>query len=94
MVEEVERGVKKGRFSTKSEFFRSLIRLWSEGKLAEELEAGRGELRRGRGKLLRSLKEIGRKYRSVDSAVDDEVMRWTKEFIERYRPALEALAKK
>ncbi len=58
MVAIVEEGVKKGHFSTKSEFFRTLIRLWIEGKLAVDLNESRKELRRGKGKLLRSLKEL------------------------------------
>lgn len=31
---------------------------------------------------------------ATPSAVDSELMAWTKKFIDRYRPALEALAKK
>lgn len=41
--------------------------------------------------------EVDRKRRSVlirpIVAVDEDLLRWTKEFIERYRPALRALAK-
>ena len=58
MVKAVEEKMKRGHFSTKSEFFRSLIRLWMEGKLAEELEESRKELRQGRGRLLKSLKDL------------------------------------
>ena len=58
MASAVEAGVKKGNFSTKSEFFRSLIRLWMEGKLAEELEESRKEFRSGNGKLLHSLRDL------------------------------------
>lgn len=58
MTKAVEEGMKKTHFSTKSEFFRALIRLWMEGKLAEELEESRSELRQGKGKLLRSLKDL------------------------------------
>jgi len=32
--------------------------------------------------------------RPLQKEVDKEVLQWTKKFIERYRPALEALAKK
>jgi len=35
-----------------------LLRLWFEGKLAEELEESRQELKSGKGKLLRSLKDL------------------------------------
>lgn len=58
MVKAVNEGVKKGFFATKSEFFRSLLRLWMEGKLAVELEESHKELKGGRGKLLRSLKDL------------------------------------
>ncbi|OHA00519.1 MAG: hypothetical protein A3C11_00480 [Candidatus Sungbacteria bacterium RIFCSPHIGHO2_02_FULL_49_12] len=54
----VEKELRRGRFSTKSEFFRALLRLWFEGKLAEELEESRQELKSGKGKLLRSLKDL------------------------------------
>lgn len=58
MARAVREGVKKGFFSTKSEFFRSLVRLWMDGKLALELEESHKELKAGRGKLLRSLKDL------------------------------------
>ncbi len=55
----VEGEVKRGKFSSKSEFFRNLLRLWiEEGRLLEELEESRKELKAGRGKLLRSLKNL------------------------------------
>lgn len=58
MVRAVEEKIKKSHFSTKSEFFRNLIRLWMEGKLAEELEESRKELHQGKGRLLKSLKNL------------------------------------
>lgn len=58
MVRMVEESIKKEHFSTKSEFFRMLLRLWMEGKLAEELEESRKEIRQGKGKLLKSLKNL------------------------------------
>ncbi len=58
MVKAVEDSVKKENFSSKSEFFRALLRLWMEGKLAQELEESRKELRDGGGKLLKSLKDL------------------------------------
>lgn len=57
MTKEVEKNVKRGNFSSKSEFFRMLFRLWEEGKLVQELEESRKELHGG-GKLLRSLKDL------------------------------------
>lgn len=58
LAKAVEEGVKKGNFSTRSEFFRMLLRLWLEGKLAAELEESRRELQSGKGRLLRSLKDL------------------------------------
>ena len=58
MVKAVEENVRRGHFSSKSEFFRMLLRLWMEGKLAQELEESRKELRGGRGKLLKSFKNF------------------------------------
>ena len=58
LVGVVEENVKKGHFSSKSEFFRMLLRLWMEGKLVQELEESRKELSDGKGKLLKSLKNL------------------------------------
>ncbi|MFY9461946.1 MAG: ribbon-helix-helix domain-containing protein [Candidatus Sungiibacteriota bacterium] len=58
MTKAVEESVKRGHFSTKSEFFRMLVRLWMEGKLVSELEESRKELGSGKGKLLRSLRDL------------------------------------
>lgn len=58
MAQVIEDGVKRGHFSSKSEFFRMLVRLWMQGKLAEELEGSRKELLAGKGKLLHSLKDL------------------------------------
>lgn len=54
----IEQAVASGKYSTKSEFFRSLVRDWSEKKLASELKESREEMKRGKGKLLRSLKDL------------------------------------
>lgn len=54
----VEKEVKQGGFSTKSEFFRSLIRMWEENKLLEELKKSQREIAEGKGKVLRSLKDL------------------------------------
>lgn len=55
MIEEV---IAVGNYSSKSEFFRSLIRNWMEGKFARDLEKSRDELKRGKGKILHSLKDL------------------------------------
>mgnify|MGYP001562480650 CR=1 FL=1 len=54
----VEEAVERGKFATKSEFFRTLLRLWEEGKLAEDLAESRKELKAGKGELLRSLTDL------------------------------------
>jgi len=54
----VEELVKKGKYATKSEFFRELLRLWIEGKILRELAESRKELASGKTKLLRSLKDL------------------------------------
>ncbi len=58
MVKAVEDGVKKEHFSSKSEFFRALLRSWMEEKLAKELKESREEFFGGKGKLLKSLKDL------------------------------------
>ncbi|MEK9174870.1 MAG: ribbon-helix-helix domain-containing protein [Patescibacteria group bacterium] len=58
MVIKVEEKMKENNFATKNEFFRALLRVWLEGKLAEDLEASRKELRAGQGRLLKSLKTL------------------------------------
>lgn len=58
LTEIVEENVKRGYFSSKSEFFRMLIRLWMEGKLAQEIEESRKEFLDGKGKLLKSLRNL------------------------------------
>jgi len=54
----VENQVATGRFASKSEFFRNLLRMWIEGQLLKDLEESRKELNEGRGKVLRSLADL------------------------------------
>jgi putative addiction module CopG family antidote len=54
----VEAEVKSGKYASKSEFIRSLLRNYAETKLAGELEESRSELNSGRGKLLKSLSDL------------------------------------
>lgn len=56
--EELEKEVKTGRFASKSEFVRCLIRLWQEEKLLRELEESKKEIAAGLGKELKSLKDL------------------------------------
>lgn len=54
----VNEAVSKEHYSSKSEFFRNLLRLWLEGRLFNEIEDSRKELGSGEGKLLKSLKDL------------------------------------
>lgn len=54
----VDQAVKSGKFSTKSEFFRHVLRLWIENDLQADLKKSRAELKSRKGKLLTSLKDL------------------------------------
>lgn len=58
LTAEVETAVEQGRFASKSEFFRHLLRLWLENRLVSDLEKSRKEMVFGKGKVLRSLKDL------------------------------------
>lgn len=50
--------VKSGKFATKSEFVRHMIRLWNTHKLAEELKEAQKDFKAGKGRVLRSLNDL------------------------------------
>ena len=54
----VEAEVKTGKYASKSEFIRDLLRKYAETKLAGELDESRAELNAGHGKLLKSLSDL------------------------------------
>ncbi|MBI2578033.1 MAG: ribbon-helix-helix protein, CopG family [Candidatus Wildermuthbacteria bacterium] len=54
----VEKELKRRKYSTKSEFFRDLLRMWVEGRLLRELSESRKELAEGKGKIVKSLKDL------------------------------------
>lgn len=54
----VDREIKKGKFASKSEFFRNLLRLWEEGRLISDLAESEKEFKANKGKLLRSLADL------------------------------------
>ncbi|HLD70637.1 MAG TPA: ribbon-helix-helix domain-containing protein [Negativicutes bacterium] len=59
LSEKVDSLVKKGRYSTKSEFLRELIReRIAEADLLERLRKSQTEIALGQGKVLRSLKDL------------------------------------
>lgn len=58
MVKDVEEHVKTGKYASKSEFFRRLIRDWQEDQLLRELKASEVEIRAGKGVYLKSLRDL------------------------------------
>lgn len=58
LSKDVEAAVKKGKYATKSEFFRDLLRLWKEEQLLDELRKSQKEVAAGQGRILRSLKSL------------------------------------
>lgn len=58
LVDVVGSQVESGRYASKSEFFRHLLRMWMENSLYNELEKSRSELEQGKGKILKSLKDL------------------------------------
>lgn len=58
MADLVEREVKSGKFATKSEFFRSLVRKWEKDYLLKELNEAQKDFKAGKFKKLRSLKDL------------------------------------
>ncbi|PIV46068.1 hypothetical protein COW09_02305 [bacterium (Candidatus Moisslbacteria) CG12_big_fil_rev_8_21_14_0_65_36_11] len=58
LAKAVKQSVSSGKYATKSEFFRDLLRMWLEGKLLQELNESRRELMTGRSKILKSLKDL------------------------------------
>ena len=54
----VKTSVKKGHYSSTSEFFRYLLREWIEEKMVHDLHESRKEIDSGKGKTLRSLKQL------------------------------------
>jgi len=55
---EVDKMVKEGKFATKSEFFRDLLRMRLEGRILKDLVESQREFDEGKGKLLRSLSDL------------------------------------
>lgn len=58
MVADVKKEVKKGKYSTVSEFFRSLVRDWQEDQLLRELKESEAEFKTGKFKVLKSLRDL------------------------------------
>ena len=57
-AQEVKSAVKRGNYISTSEFFRDLLRDWQAGKILQELNQSRKEIKTGKGKTLGSLKDL------------------------------------
>ncbi len=58
MEDVVVNAVKSGNYTSKSEFFRQLLRNYIEQDLARDLAKSRKELASGKGKILHSLHDL------------------------------------
>ncbi|MDP1709500.1 MAG: ribbon-helix-helix domain-containing protein [Candidatus Komeilibacteria bacterium] len=58
MATVINKEVKTGKYASKSEFLRVLLRAWMEEKTLLELNQSRSEIKAGQGKMLRSLKDL------------------------------------
>ncbi len=54
----VDIAVKRGKFATKSEFFRKLLHRWEEDQLLAGIEESRRDFKAGRYKTLKSLADL------------------------------------
>ncbi len=59
LVFDLDKAVKRGKYSSKSEFLRELIRArLEEDDLLRRVKVSQKEIRQGKGKILRSLKDL------------------------------------
>jgi len=58
MEKEVDKAVASGKYATKSDFFRHMIRLWKEEQALQEIRESQKEIAAGKGKILKSLKDL------------------------------------
>ena len=60
LVSDLNKAVKRGKYSSKSEFLRELIRgRMEEDDLMRRIRKSEAEFKAGKGKLLKSLKDLG-----------------------------------
>jgi Arc/MetJ-type ribon-helix-helix transcriptional regulator len=58
MEKEVNKAVASGKYATKSDFFRHMIRIWQEEQALQEIRESQKEIATGKGKVLKSLKDL------------------------------------
>jgi Arc/MetJ-type ribon-helix-helix transcriptional regulator len=55
---EVEREVKEGKFASKSEFFRHILRVWKKEQGYRRIQEAERDVAAGRVKILKSFKDL------------------------------------
>ena len=55
---EVSKAIESGQYSSRSEFFRDLLRIWKEEQLWQDVRASQRDIARGKGKVLKSLRDL------------------------------------
>jgi Arc/MetJ-type ribon-helix-helix transcriptional regulator len=58
MVDLVDKEIKEKLYTSKSEFFRSLIRQWSDQKAVDEVLESKKQMEKGEKYLLKSFKDL------------------------------------
>ncbi|MFH1790197.1 MAG: hypothetical protein ABH832_03995 [bacterium] len=58
MANDIKKEVKKGKFSSVSEFIRHIYRQWEENMIHNELIKGKQEFTKGKDSVLNSLKDL------------------------------------
>lgn len=59
LAAQVRKEVRKGNFSSTSEFFRHLWRLYQTEKIARDVRVSRRQFAEGKGRALKSLRDLG-----------------------------------
>lgn len=58
ILRDVQREMKRQRFSSTSEFFRHIFRQWKKEQLLQEVKQGRKDLLSGKGRVLKSFRNL------------------------------------
>jgi Arc/MetJ-type ribon-helix-helix transcriptional regulator len=58
MLDLVDKEIKEKSYTSKSEFFRSLIRQWSDQKAVDEILESKKQMEKGEKYLLKSFKDL------------------------------------
>ena len=54
----IEAAVRKGGYTSKSEFLRDIFRAWEEEQILKSIRKSEKEFAQGKGKVLKSLKDL------------------------------------